>query len=308
MNNIQYCFLKTKKKYLKFLKKEKILKKYTKHQMESLKKFYIPLSFWIEKQYKKKGKTLFLGLSGGQGSGKTTMSKILKIILKNFFKREVHISSIDDFYKTHKHRQQMSKTIHPLFKTRGVPGTHETQLLKRFFIFAKKTNFKKFKLPKFDKSIDDRLKQEHCIKVKKKPNIVILEGWCVGAKSQKRFLLKKPVNILEKYEDENCVWRKYANEQLKKEYKKIFSMIDHFIFMKIPNFNMVFKWRNLQEEKLRKKTRFKKSIMSIAEIKRFIMFYERITLQMLKDLVKSASIVITLNTKHEIKRLIFNKK
>ena len=221
MNNIQYCFLKTKKKYLKFLKKEKILKKYTKHQMESLKKFYIPLSFWIEKQYKKKGKTLFLGLSGGQGSGKTTMSKILKIILKNFFKREVHISSIDDFYKTHKHRQQMSKTIHPLFKTRGVPGTHETQLLKRFFIFAKKTNFKKFKLPKFDKSIDDRLKQEHCIKVKKKPNIVILEGWCVGAKSQKRFLLKKPVNILEKYEDENCVWRKYANEQLKKEYKKV---------------------------------------------------------------------------------------
>ena len=62
-----------------------------------------------------------------------------------------------------------------------------------------------------------------------------------------------------------------------------------------------------QEEKLRKKYRFKKKIMSIAEIKRFIMFYERITLQMLKDLVKSASIVITLNTKHEIKRLIFKK-
>ena len=84
-------------------------------------------------------------------------------------------------------------------------------------------------------------------------------------------------------------------------------MIDHFIFMKIPNFNMVFKWRYLQEEKLRKRSRFKKNIMSIVEIKRFIMFYERITLQMLKDLVKAASIVIMLNTKHEIKKLIFKK-
>ncbi len=307
MNNIQNCFLKTRKNYLKFLKREKIFKKSQKYQMKSLKKIYIPLSFWIEKQYTKKGKNLFLGLSGGQGSGKTTVSGILKIILKIFFKREVHVSSIDDFYKNHQDRQKMSKAIHPLFKTRGVPGTHEIKLLKKFFIFFKRKNFKKFKLPKFDKSADDRLKQEGWIKVKKKPDIVILEGWCVGAKSQKGFLLKKPVNILEKYEDANCVWRKYANEKLKKEYKDIFSMIDHFIFIKIPNFDMVFKWRHLQEEKLRKKSRFRKRIMSIAEIKRFIMFYERITLQMLKDLVKSASVVITLNTKHEIKRLIFNK-
>ena len=198
MNNIQDCFLKTRKNYLKFLKKEKIFKKSNRHQIQSLKNIYIPLSFWIEKQYTKRGKTLFLGLSGGQGSGKTTVSGILKIILKIFFKREVHVSSIDDFYKTHQDRQQMSKTIHPLFKTRGVPGTHETQLLKKFFIFFKRKNFKKFKLPKFDKSADDRLKQEHWTKVKKKPDIVILEGWCVGAKSQKRFLLKKSVNILKK--------------------------------------------------------------------------------------------------------------
>ena len=307
MNNIQDCFLKTRKNYLKFLKKEKIFNKSTENQIKSLKSIYIPLSFWIEKQYKKNGKTLFLGLSGGQGSGKTTVSGILKIILKFFFKRKVHVSSIDDFYKTLKDRDQMSKTIHPLFKTRGVPGTHEVKLLKKFFMFLKRKRFKKFKLPKFDKSANDRLKQEYWIKVKKKPDIVILEGWCVGAKPQKGFLLKKPVNILEKYEDINCVWRKYANEKLKKDYKKIFSMIDHFIFMKIPNFNMVFKWRHLQEEKLRKKSRFKKRIMSIAEIKRFIMFYERITLQMLKDLVKSASVVIILNTKHEIKRLIFKK-
>ncbi len=75
--------------------------------------------------------------------------------------------------------------------------------------------------------------------------------------------------------------------------------------MKIPNFNMVFKWRLLQEKKLRKKLRYKKKIMSYSEIKRFIMFYQRITLQMIKDLSKSASIVMLLNKNHEIKKALF---
>jgi len=101
------------------------------------------------------------------------------------------------------------------------------------------------------------------------------------------------------------IWRKYANEKLKKEYKKLFSMIDCYIFMKIPNYNMVFKWRLLQENKLRKKLWFKKKTMSYNEIKRFIMFYQRITLQMIKDLTKSASIVMSLNKNHEIKKVLF---
>ena len=82
-------------------------------------------------------------------------------------------------------------------------------------------------------------------------------------------------------------------------------MIDYYIFMKIPNFNMVFKWRLLQENKLRKKLRFKKKIMSYKEIKRFIMFYQRITLQMIKDLSKSASIIMLLKKNHEIKNVLF---
>ena len=141
--------------------------------------------------------------------------------------------------------------------------------------------------------------------MKKRPEIVILEGWCVGARPQSNSLIKKPVNILEKYEDENSIWRKHVNEKLKREYKKLFAMIDYYIFMKIPNFNIVFKWRLLQEKKLRKKLRFKKKIMSYNEIKRFIMFYQRITLQMIKDLSKSASIVMLLNKNHEIKKVLF---
>ena len=216
------------------------------------------MSFWIEDKCKKKGKTLFLGLSGGQGSGKTTVAAILKIILKKFFKRRIYVASIDDFYKTLQDRNQMSYKVHPLFKTRGVPGTNDIDLLKKFFYNLKKRNLKNFKSPKFDKSIDDRLKKKFWHNIKKKPEIVILEGWCVGAKPQSNFLIRKPINILEKYEDQNLKWRKFVNEKLKKEYKKIFAMIDYYIFMKIPNFNMVFKWRLLQENKLKKNHEIKK--------------------------------------------------
>ena len=305
MQTANECFKRVKKDYLKFLNKEKVFGKSKAEKITILKKFYIPMSFWIERKYKKKGKTLFLGVSGGQGSGKTTVTEILKIILKKFFKRQIHVNSIDDFYKTLEERNKMSNKIHSLFKTRGVPGTHDINLVKKFFNFIKKEKFRKIKLPKFEKAIDNRLKKKYWYSLKKKPEIVILEGWCVGAKPQSNSLIRKPINILEKYEDRDLIWRKYVNAKLKKEYKNLFAMIDYFIFMKIPNFNMVFKWRFLQESKLKKKSHSKKKVMSYNEIKRFIMFYQRITLQMMRDLSKSASIVMLLKKNHQIKKLLF---
>jgi len=263
------------------------------------------MSFWINNKHKKKKDTLILGLSGSQGSGKTTTGNILKIILKKFFKKNVFVISIDDFYKTLKVRNILSKNKHLLFKTRGVPGTHDINLVRSFFNLTKKKKFKKIKLPRFNKSQDDRLEKNKWHTVKQKPEIVIFEGWCVGAKPQNNLSLKKPVNDLEKYEDKNLIWRKYVNEKLKNEYKKVFKMIDHFIFIKTPNFKIVFKWRLAQENKLKNQHYYKKKIMSYSKIKRFIMFYQRITLQMLKDLTKSASIVMMLNKNQNIQKILF---
>ena len=305
MRSVNECFDNVKEDYFKFLNKEKILGKSKAEKIKSLKKIYIPISFWIENKYKKKGETLILGFSGGQGSGKTTVTGILKIILKKFFKRRIHVSSIDDFYKTLEDRNKISNKIHPLLKTRGVPGTHDINLVKNFFNIIRKKKFKKIKLPKFEKAMDNRLEKKYWFNIKQKPEIVILEGWCVGARPQSNSLIKRPINILEKYEDKDLKWRKYVNEKLKKEYKKLFAMVDHFIFMKIPNFNVVLKWRLLQENKLKKKSHLQKEIMSYNEIKRFIMFYQRITLQMIKDLSKSASVFMLLKKNHEIKKVLF---
>jgi len=178
-------------------------------------------------------------------------------------------------------------------------------LIRNFFYFVKKKKFRKFKTPKFSKILDDRLKKKYWFNINERPEIVIFEGWCIGAKSQLNSSIVKPINILEKREDKDMVWREYVNKKLKNEYKKFFSKIDHFIFMKVPNFKMVFKWRLLQEIKLRKKSHSNKKIMSYYEIKRFIMFYQRITLQMIKDLSKSASMVMLLKRNHEIKKVLF---
>lgn len=142
-------------------------------------------------------------------------------------------------------------------------------------------------------------------KSKKKPDIVIFEGWCVGAKSQNKEDLKKPINFLEKNEDKNLVWRKKVNNELKIKYKKLFKLIDNLIFLQVPSFKYVLKWRLLQENKLKNKSKGKK-IMSHLQIKKFIMFYERITKQMLKKLKIDANIVIKLDKKHRLNAIRFN--
>ena len=54
MRKAEDCFLKVKSDYLKFLNKEKIFDKSTTTKIASLKKTYIPMSFWIENKFKKK--------------------------------------------------------------------------------------------------------------------------------------------------------------------------------------------------------------------------------------------------------------
>ena len=133
---------------------------------------------------------------------------------------------------------------------------------------------------------------------KKKTGIIKFEGWCVGAKAQKQKELIKPLNILEKYEDTKLTWRKKVNNELKTSYQKIYDLVDKIIYLKVPNFKYVLKWRLLQEKKLRLKN--KKKTMSNKQIKKFIMFYERVTKTMSKN-YKNYDFIITIDKKHKIK-------
>ncbi len=305
MQSQKLKFNKVKKKYLQFIKSQEVLSEPFRNKLGQLKNFFLPISKKIFEKKIKKNKTIIVGLTGGQGSGKSTISYILKIILKERFELNTVIFSIDDFYKTFHERKIMAKKVNPLFLTRGVPGTHDTKLLLKCLKQLKNFTKKNLYIPKFDKSIDDRCPKHRWQKITNKPDIVIFEGWCVAATPQKNKDLIVPINILEKEKDKKKIWRSWVNKELKTNYKKIFQLVDLKIFLKVPSFDHVYKWRLLQEKKLRMTSKGKKTMNDI-QIKNFIMHYERITKHMLKNLKGKFDFIINIDKKHRLKSMKIN--
>ena len=240
---------------------------------------------------RKKRKNIFCLISGPQGSGKTTFSSHVKSALQKN-KLKVLVLSIDNFYLSKKDRQNLSNKTSNLFLTRGVPGTHNLKLLKEVVQKFKSKNKGKFKLPLFSKGHDDILKSKF-IDLNFPYDVFILEGWCVGYQGSSKLRLKKPVNQIEKSLDKNLRWRSYVNKMSKKYSSLIYKKSDFSIFLKIPSFNQVFYWRKKQEQQIPKKLR-----MNNNQLKKFISFYQRITMDLLKDYKKCFKSFISIDSKH----------
>jgi len=309
MQSTAECFKKVKSDCYKFIKSQETSKEKFSNKDKMLKSFLIPVSFWIAKKSDNK-KPYFVGLAGGQGTGKTTISSIIKIILEKYFKLKVFKISIDDFYKTRKERIALSKKVHPMLLTRGVPGTHDISMMLDFFKKSKAKKFNKLKLPNFNKAIDDRFPKNKWNTINKRPDVIIFEGWCVGARAETNKTLKKSINSMEKANDHKLVWRKYVNQQLKTKYKKLYSQLNCIIYLKAKNFSLLQKWRLKQEHKLWLKTKKKggHKIMSKGDVINFMQTYQRITQNMFKNMPKYASIILNLNSNHQIKTAVYKAK
>jgi D-glycerate 3-kinase len=309
MQQTNLCFSKVKKDCINFIKSQETSSEKFKDKEKMIKSFLIPISFWVAKKAKNQ-RPYFVGLAGGQGTGKTTISSIIKIILIKYFKLKVFKISIDDFYKTRKDRSLLSKRVHPMLLTRGVPGTHDVNLMLNFFKKIKSKKFKSLKVPSFNKAIDDRSFKKNWQTIKERPDIIIFEGWCVGAKPVSVISLKKSINLMEKIKDPKLVWRKYVNQQLKSKYKNLYSQLNCLIYLKTKNFSLLQKWRLKQEYKLRlkNKKRNKNKIMNKEDILNFMQTYQRITENMFKTIPRFASIVMHLNSNHQIKTTVYRNK
>lgn len=238
-------------------------------------------------------------ISGSQGVGKSTLSKLIKIVIERTSLQQVMLLSIDDYYLSKKSRYQLSNQVHPLLLTRGVPGTHDIKKLKEHIM---QFNKKKFPIitPTFNKLKDDISKKTNAFS---KADILILEGWCCGAKPIAKNYLHKNLNKIEKIFDKNFKWRNFYNLKLKMEYQKIFNSFDKTIYLQPPSFEFVLKWRYAQEKNNAKKIKTK-NFMDKNATKTFILHYEKLTKWMMKNMPVNADMLIKVDKNQKIKKII----
>jgi D-glycerate 3-kinase len=278
------------------------------HYIDSALKWFMPVAQQLFEHQTGAKKTIVVGLNGCQGSGKSTLTALLCELLSQHYNKVTVALSIDDFYLSKKNRLDLSKTVHPLLATRGVPGTHDIDLL--IDTLGQLKEQQEALIPRFDKAIDDLHARSSWSLINEPVDIIILEGWCVGIDGQTASALKHPINALEKENDPEGAWRHYVNQQLNAKYRIAFEMLDLTIMLQSPSFGSVLKWRCEQEHKLIKKlqasTSFQKpnkdfvGIMNDDQIARFIQYYERLTTHALATLPDKSDILMVLNESREI--------
>lgn len=261
---------------------------------------YLPLAGKL-REFERRSTALLLGINGAQGTGKSTLADFLQLTASELFGWRSAVVSIDDFYLTRAERESLAHNVHPLLATRGVPGTHDAAMMKATLDqLGRLGPGESLQLPRFDKSIDDRAPSDVWPIVTGPIDLVILEGWCVGSRSQPAEALTVPTNALERDEDPDAIWRTYANDALRCDYEPLFSRLDALVFLAAPSFEAVYRWRLEQEQKLAARKGIGAGIMNEGQVARFIRFYERLTRHNLKSLSETADVVMTLDEDHRV--------
>lgn len=244
---------------------------------------------------------LIVGINGSQGSGKSTLCHFLEVLLRESYGLHAATLSLDDLYLTRRERVHLAATVHPLFATRGVPGTHDVALGEAV-LAAVRAGRAGLRLPRFDKARDDRTAQADWPVIAAPVDVLLLEGWCIAATPQSAEALAEPVNRLEAEEDLDGTWRAYVNAAIEGPYRALFAQIDYLIILEAPGFEAVLGWRQEQERKLRARTG---GGMTDSEVARFVMHYERLTRHLLAILPAQADALTTLDRNHTVTRLSF---
>lgn len=285
------------------------------HQLPSsyeqqINEYFRPLAKRLIDGHKVQGEPLVIGINGCQGSGKSTLAQVLAWLFKQTHQLNSCVISLDDFYLTQAERHELDLDVHPLLAQRGVPGTHDTHMATQLLTRLKEGQAP-LDIPTFSKADDERAPIEQWQRIKTPPDIIILEGWCLGVAAQNFLELIDPVNELERIEDRDGVWRHYVNTQLQQHYPSLFALIDTTIMLQAPSFGCVYQWRLEQEEKLRQELNNRNDqqgiehsgLMNADQVNRFIQPFQRLTQHALATLPEQVEHLIVLDEQRNIKAM-----
>jgi len=233
-----------------------------------------------------------VGLGGGQGAGKSTLGRVIDAAGAHFGLR-IAVLGLDDFYLSKARRRELAAQSHPLFEMRGPPGTHDirgcAEATERLHEAGE------VELPTFDKGLDD-LGPSRCLTGPF--DIVVLEGWCVGATARPLAELEEPINELERESDPQGSWRRAVNQHLATDYAEAWNRLDDVVYLEAPGLDAVRRWRLQQEETLPEARRLGRK-----GVDRFVAYYERITRSMLEGQSSMADVHVRLAEDHTIAAL-----
>lgn len=231
-----------------------------------------------------------IGISGAQGSGKSTLSALLVAHLCRLGIRAAAVS-LDDYYLSGAQRAVLASTIHPLLRQRGVPGTHDVQAAIKDAEAV--LTGKPVALPRFDKALDEPVAKRPLQQL----DLLIVEGWCLGLQPQNEVELAEPVNDVEKAFDPQCQFRLFVNQQLGASYQDYWQLLTPMIWLQAPDWQQICRWRALQEQELRAKTG---KGMNDSELQFFMAAFERLTRASFNQLKRVADLQLRLNENHQV--------
>ncbi|MGD1717294.1 glycerate kinase [Dapis sp. BLCC M172] len=304
--------------------------------LETLWKLWLPLGIKLVNKRKNLGRPLVQGMLGGQGTGKTTLAKILILILDKLGYKTISIS-IDDIYKTYAERQLLEKEDSRLI-WRGPPGTHDVSLgietLEKLRQSENQNYDNLIPIPRFNKSlfnsagdrieISEKLRQsenqnyDNLIPIPRfnkslfngagdriepemvsKVDIVLFEGWFVGVRPipEENFDFAPPPIITE-------ADQKFARDMNEKliEYLPLWEKLDSLIVLYPTDYRFSKQWRKQAEQQM---IASGKSGMSDDEIEKFVdYFWQALHPELfIKPLIKNSELVdlvIEINSDHSL--------
>ncbi|MGJ3250113.1 MAG: glycerate kinase [Elainellaceae cyanobacterium] len=231
-------------------------------------RLWLPLAMQLAEAYRQLGRPLVQGILGGQGTGKTTLTTLLSLILNHLGYCVCGIS-IDDIYKTYADRLKLQAEDARL-KWRGPPGTHDIDLgIEVLRQLRTATPDEAIKVPRFDKSAHQGAGDRTDPDIVSGIDIVLFEGWFVGERPLDPATFDQAPSPIDT--DADRAFARDMNERLH-DYLPLWQELDRLLVLYPTDYRLSQTWRQDAERQMKASG---KSGMSDEDIQQFVTYFWR---------------------------------
>jgi len=228
-------------------------------------RLWLPLALAIAQQRQSRGRPIVQGFLGGQGTGKTTLARMLTALLTQMGYCVASLS-LDDLYKSFGDRQQLQQDD-PRLRWRGPPGTHDLELGLQAVRQVQTGSADPVSLPRFDKSLHQGMGDRIAPEVVCDVDILLFEGWFVGVRPVDPQVFETAPPPLVSAGDR--AFARDCNTRLQ-DYVPIWDALDALIVLHPVDYRLSKTWRKQAEHDMARQGR---PGMSDADIEDFVDYF-----------------------------------